>query len=74
MALKYRGDQTGTYDHRTRTGLVGKVIGPDAGGAYRVISAAAYDAENDVTLAETSVLVHPEHVFDAIESSVEEGA
>lgn len=67
MVLKYRGDHTGQYDHASRTGLLGKVIGPDAGGSYRVISATSYDAENDVTLAETTVIVHPAKVFDAMQ-------
>lgn len=67
MALKYRGDHRGQYDHAAKTGLVGKVIGPDAGGAYRVITGAEYDAEHDVTLATTELLVHPSRVFDSIQ-------
>lgn len=61
--LIYQGDQSSSYDHGTGTGLVGKVMGPDARGIYMVVTDAVYDAETDTTVATFRRMPHPEDVL-----------
>lgn len=64
MSLKYRGDQTGDFDPKSETGLVGKVVGPTANGRWLVVTGAEYDADKDVTHAETALLQDPNSLFE----------
>jgi hypothetical protein len=70
VALKYRGDRTGSYDRGRGTGLVGKVVGPDARGHFRVITGAIYDEASDITTCDSEALVDPAAVLAKIEESI----
>jgi len=73
MPLHYRGDRSAVYDPQRRTGLIGKVMGPDVDGQYLVCTDAAYDPETDVTTAEVQMVLHPEARLAAMQRE-QEGA
>lgn len=58
--LNYRGDHTETYDHASGTGLIGKVVGPNADGQWYVVLDAEYDPLTDRTTAELQAIVSPD--------------
>lgn len=63
MPMHYAGNRAQPYDHARGTGLVGKVMGPDADGEYLHCTDATYDPETDTTTAEFAMLIHPERAM-----------
>lgn len=64
MPMHYPGDRAQSYDHTTKTGLIGKVMGPDLDGAFMQCTDAVYDPEASTTTAEFQMLVHPERALE----------
>lgn len=58
--MHYRGDQTADFSRDTRTGLVGRVLGPNAKGQWFVIVSASYDPDSDTTYADAEAILSPE--------------
>ena len=59
VAFRYQGDVSGPYDHARKTGMVGKVFGPDASGVYRIVTEATYDSDLDATIVTSAILLDP---------------
>jgi len=60
VQITYSGDCSAPYSRQDRTGLVGKVLGPNAAGRWFLITDAAYDVETDTTHATAEPILDPE--------------
>lgn len=64
--VSYKGDRTAPYTHKSGSGLLGKVIGPNRAGRWFIVTDATYDETLDRTLATLAELKAPGARLDEI--------
>lgn len=57
--MRFRGDRSAEYLQTSRTGMKGKVVGPNLAGQYFLITEAHYDEASDSTYLTAEPILDP---------------